>query len=226
MTGNVISSNIMKRKFSRTESGFTLIEVMTAVTILAILATVAFTIVFDSVRRSRAMDREVELNTEAATLMDLMTEDLRGAFAKEGVAPWFLGEDAFNVDEPADRVSFLTTAVLAVSPELPAGAVGEVQYTIVDRDGGSSLFLRREQIPAQTPYDEGGATFEITSRLRSLNIQYSDGEDWFDQWDSQGAAGHEAGKLPRQVRIELVLEEGDLNVTARTAVAPVMAIGR
>ncbi len=216
----------MKYESSRGPSGFTLIEVMTAVTILAIMGTIAFTIVFGAVKRSRHIDRRVELTTEAAAIVILISDDLRGAFVREGVAPFFLGNDDFNADAPTDSLSFLTTAVLAVNPEMPAGGVGEVEYSVIEGESGKLLLLRREQIPAQSPFDQGGEAIEITDRVKSLNFTFSDGEDWFDKWDTQSAAVHEAGKLPRQVRIELVLEEGDLTVTHRGSVAPVMAVGR
>jgi type II secretion system protein J len=208
------------------ESAFTLIEVMTAVTILAIMATVAFTIVFGAVKRSRHIDRRVELTTEAAAIVILISEDLRGAFVQEGVVPFFQGVDDFNSDAPTDGLSLLTTAALPVNPEIPAGGVGEVEYSIIEGENGALLLLRREQIPARSPFDQGGDAIEITDRVKSLNLTFSDGEDWFERWDTESAAVHEAGKLPRLVRIELVLEEGDLTVTHRGSVAPVMAVGR
>ena len=223
---NVVSSNIMIKRHSSAVAGFTLIEVMTAVTILAIMATVAFTIVFGAVKRSRHIDRRLELTTEAAAIVILISEDLRGAFVQKGVVPFFLGTDDFNSDAPTDGLSLLTTAVLPVNPEIPAGGVGEVEYSIVESENGALLLQRREQIPARSPFDQGGEAIEITDRVKSLNLKFSDGEDWFDKWDTESAAEHEAGKLPRQVRIELVLEEGDLTVTHRGSAAPVMAVGR
>jgi len=222
----MVSSIIMIKKPSRAVAGFTLIEIMTAVTILAIMATVAFTIVFGAVKRSRHIDRRVGLSTEAAAIVNLITEDFRGAYVREGVVPFFLGTDDFNADDPADGVSLLTTAVLPVNPEIPAGGVGEVEYSIIEGENGVFLLLRREEIPARIPFDDGGEAIEITDRIKSLNLSFSDGEDWFDQWDTEGAADHETGKLPRQVRVELILEEEDLTVTYRGSVAPVMAVGR
>ena len=226
MSWNVVSSHTMLKKPSSTVAGFTLIEVMTAVTILAIMATIAFTIVFGAVKRSRHIDRRVELTTEAAAIVTLISDDLRGAFVHEGIAPFFLGTDDFRSDAPTDSLSLLTTAVLPVNPEIPAGGVGEVEYSIIDGENKALLLLRREQIPAQSPFDQGGGAIEITDRVKSINLTFSDGEDWFDGWDTLSTAVHEAGKLPRQVRIELVLEEGDLTVTHRGSVAPVMAVGR
>ena len=100
----MVSSIIMIKKPSRAVAGFTLIEVMTAVTIMAIMATVAFTIVFGAVKRSRYIDRRVELSTEASAIVNLIMEDLRGTFIREGVVPFFLGTNDFNADDPADEL--------------------------------------------------------------------------------------------------------------------------
>ena len=86
--------------------------------------------------------------------------------------------------------------------------------------------MRREQSPAEAPFDEGGNVYEVTDRLESLEISYSDGEEWFDEWDSQSETSIADKKLPREVRIELALKEQETVMTSRTIVAPVMAVGR
>jgi hypothetical protein len=158
--------------------------------------------------------------------VSLISEDLRGAFVREGVVPFFNGSSRYRDDDPMDGLSLLTTAIIPVSPEIPAGGVGEVQYSFTEGDNGAYLLMRREEIPARAPYDQGGEDIEITDRVRSLDLAFSDGEEWFEEWDTESDAGYEAGQLPKQVRIVLVLEEGDYSVTYRGSVAPVMAVGR
>ena len=217
--------NVMIKRHS-SAVGFTLIEVMTAVTILAIMAAIAFSVVFGSVKRSRIIDMRTELEIEADGILRLVIEDLRGLWKREGQVPFFVGVDGFRGDQPADSVSFLTTAVIPVSPELPTGGIGEIQYYLLESEEGKVALYRREQIPSEPPFDDGGGVFEITDRIRSLDISYSDGEDWFSQWDSQGVSDHETGQLPRQIRVELTLAHGEEELTVRTSVAPVMVVGR
>lgn len=206
--------------------GFTLIEVMTAVTILALMAAITYSVVFSAVKRSRYIDRISALEIETQGIGDLIIEDIRGAFIQEGVVPFFLGDDKFYIDQPTDRISLLTTATMPVSPYEPSGGISEVTYSITEtKDGQISLF-RREQLPQEPPFDEGGGTFEITDRIKSLNLSYSDGEDWFDEWDSQGQNEFMTGKLPKLVRIELILQEEDTITTYKSAVSPVLAVGR
>jgi hypothetical protein len=67
---------------------------------------------------------------------------------------------------------------------------------------------------------------EVTDRLSSFDLSYSDGDSWYDEWDAGGDIGSGGGKLPRKVRITLSLEHEDAKVSFTTVVAPVMGVGR
>jgi prepilin-type N-terminal cleavage/methylation domain-containing protein len=216
----------MRTCSSRFPSGFTLVEIMASVTILALIAGMTFAIVFGAVKRSRYLDRELELQTEGASIVSLIAEDIRSAFIQDGVVPFFIGKDSVSGGSPTDSIALLTTATLPVAPMIPSGAVGEVEYIIEEREDGKRVLVRREQAPAAAPFDEGGDVYEVTDRIGALDMNYSDGDDWFDEWDSESKAGHAAGKLPKKVRIELTLREQDAAMTYRTIVAPVLAGGR
>ncbi len=206
------------------ERGFTLIEVMVAMTILAIIAGIAFTVVFGASKRSRVLAREIELRRVAAAVMELVVEDINGAFIREGVLPFFVGTDDFNQDDPSDRVAFITTSSLPVDPMSFSGDLAEVEYSIfVDGDGKRALF-RREQSPPQTPDEEGGPSQEVTALIRSLNIRYWDGSGWLDEWDSLDSTSKSAyGRLPSRVEVEMTFMAGGSEVTFKTGVAPPMA---
>jgi prepilin-type N-terminal cleavage/methylation domain-containing protein len=220
----------MFQKFEKKErcrrSAFTLVEVMAAIVILALIAAVTFAIVFGAVKRSRHIDREIQLQTEAAAIISLVVEDIRGAYLQKGVAPYLIGENGFTGDTPTDSIDLLTTSVLPVSPEIYTGSAGEVGYFVDDEQKGTLILLRREQSPEAPPYDEGGDVYVVTDRLGSFDLSFSDGEDWFDEWDSQSDVSYMNRKLPRKVRIEVKLKEQESTVTYRTVVAPVMAVGR
>lgn len=213
-------------KAARGKNGFTLVETMIAVTILALISAVIFTIVFGAVKRSRFIDLEIELQTEMSLILSLVAEDIRGAFTMEGVVPFFKGEDTFFGDLSGDKVAFLTTSVLPADPELSFGSAGEVEYAVAgDAENGFSL-LRREEAPFSEPFDEGGNQWEVTDRLASFDLVYWDGEDWYDEWDSTSETGPGTGKLPTLVRITLALEEGGHKISGTTVVTPVVSTVR
>lgn len=207
------------------EDGFTLIEVMVAMTILAIIAGIAFTVVFGASKRSRVLAREMELRRVASTVMNLVVEDLNGAFVREGVLPYFVGTDGFNQDDPSDRVSFITTSSLPVDPMSFAGDLAEVEYSIVVDDESRGTLYRREQSPPQPPDEEGGGNQEVTDLVQSLNIRYWDGSDWLDEWDSLDSTSKSTyGRLPPRIEVEMTFRDEKSEVTLRTGVAPPMAV--
>ncbi|GBE14659.1 pseudopilin GspJ [bacterium BMS3Abin14] len=206
------------------EKGFTLIEVMVAFTILAVMAGVAFSVVFSSTKRSRALDRQMNLSMEAGSIMNLITEDLAGTFRREGTIPFFVGSDVFHEDIPSDEVQFLTTSTLPVDPQASRGDLAEVAYRLTFDEEGRSTLFRREQSPPSGAYDEGGVSNVVSDKVRSFNLRYYDGRDWVDEWDSlDTGGGSDHGKIPLEIEIEIKLSDGDFSTTLRTRIAPPMA---
>ena len=205
-------------------AGFTLIEVMTAFTILAIIASIIFTVVVGSTRRSRDLVRETELRASANAILNLVAEDLEGTFVHQGIVPHFVGRDEYTGDRPADDVEFLTTSTLPLRPDELAGDVAEVSYSLIADDEGKTALFRREQVPVQAPFDEGGASVQVSGKVTSLSLRYYDGTEWQDTWDSADSLHeHMAGRIPQAVEIELTMEDGGSYVKVRTRVAPPLA---
>jgi len=209
------------------EEGFTLIEIMAALTIFALMGVVVFSVVFDASKRSRVIDREVKLQMAAGAILDLVTEDLKGTYIKSGEFPFLLGEDVWQGDDQADTVQLITTSSMPVSPFVPNGGLSEVGYSLSFPDGGGlGTLFRREQFPPDLPDDEGGNTFAVSGKVRSFNVRYYDGDSWWDLWDSLDENKPSMkGFIPREIEVELVLEDAGSQVTARTRVAPPLAGG-
>jgi len=206
--------------------GFTLIEVMIAVTLLALISAIIFAVVFGAAKRSRFLDLELSLQTETSLILSLVAEDLRGAFSLEGAVPFFVGEDRYFGDIPGDQVDFLTSSVLPADPGLSLGSGGEVGYLVSGGDDKRFSLLRREEAPLSAPFEEGGQEWEVTDRLASFELAYYDGEEWFDEWDSTIETGVGSGKLPKMVRITLSLKEDGQEVLMTTVVTPVISSGK
>ncbi len=211
----------------RGQRGFTLIEVMTALVILALMATITFSVVLGTSRRSKDLRAEMELRQTALMIINLMAEDLKGAFVHETNA-YFQGFDNYHRDLPTDGMNLVTTSTLPVNPKIVSSDLAEVGYTLsFEDDSTTGILTRREQVPPETPEGEGGVAYELSARVRSLNLRYFDGEDWLDEWDSQDMnREHMFEKLPREIEMELTLSEaGKKEITLRTRVAPPMAEG-
>ncbi len=212
--------------YSNGESGFTLLEVLIAITILAVMAGIVFSVFLGSTSRSRALEEEMELRQTAGSVLNLIAEDLKGAYVHPGSVPFFLGRDLFNRENPADGVDLMTTAVLPVNPMTVSGDLAEVGYTLIhEADNEVGTLYRREDAPPEEPGDDGGSSFEMSDRVLSLNFRYSDGDNWSDEWDSQDQAlDNMKGKIPNEIEIEITMEHQDSRVTLRTIVSPPMAV--
>jgi hypothetical protein len=89
----------------------------------------------------------------------------------------------------------------------------EVGYFFKEKaDGqGYSLFRReKRELSKDVPALEGGVEYEITDRVESLQITYSDdGSKWADNgWDSRSL-----NRLPKTVEIALTLDTGKVYTT-------------
>lgn len=207
------------------QKGFTLLEVIVAVAILALMAGIVFSVVLGSAGRSRALAEEMELRQTAGSILNLMAEDIKGAYSPPGSVPFFLGRDEFNRENPADSVDLVTTAVLPVNPSTVFGDLAEVGFNLIhEADSDVGTLYRREHAPPEDPGDDGGESFEMSDRVLSLNLRYFDGENWNDEWDSRDeASGSMTGKIPSEVEIEITMEDRGSIVTLRTVVSPPMA---
>ncbi len=223
----MIKRQMLNNDIRSRQAGFTLIEAMVAFTILAIIAGIAFTVVFGTSKRSRVLVREMELRRAGGSVINLISEDLKGAFVREGVIPFFVGSDNFFRDDPADEANFITTSTLPVNPMSPGSDVAETGYLLSFDQEGKGVLFRREQSPAQPPDEEGGVTLEVSSRVRSLNLRYYDGDDWLDEWDSLDSGNAKTyGKIPREIEIVMTLASEGSSITVKTRVAPPMAVVR
>jgi len=89
----------------------------------------------------------------------------------------------------------------------------EVGYFFKEKpDGQGYALFRREkrELSKDVPFLEGGVEYEITDRVESLQLTYSDqGSTWTDNgWDSQSM-----GRLPKMVEIALALDTGRVYTT-------------
>jgi len=213
-------------RYSRGEIGFTLLEVIIAVTILAVMAGIIFSVVLGSTSRSRALEDEMELRLTAGSILNLIAEDLKGAYIQPGSAPFFLGRDLFSRENPADGVDLVTTAALPVNPMTVAGDLAEVGYTLIhEADKEVGTLYRREHAPPEEPWDDGGESFEISEGVLSFNLRYFDGDNWNDEWDSQDQTrANMTGKIPDEIEIEITMEDESAAVTLRTVVSPPLSV--
>lgn len=181
--------------------GFTLIEIVLAVSILAVVVLLATSALRVGLRAWEAGQRRVDLQQESRALVELVSEALAGAYPYQGR----LGLSPQRVvlfEGEADEVRFVTNAppLVLEAPTAPFHAV------ILGRKGSDGLRLVERVVPAEEPF-AAGPEHVLSRSVARFSLAYRDeAGTWQERWD-----GKEAGGLPSAVRVELAVG------TARTA---------
>jgi len=189
--------------------GFTLIEVMLAVSILAVVVLLATAALRVGLRSWETGQRRVDRQQENRALVELVSESLAGAFPYQGR----LGEnpDRFVLFQgESEEVRFVTSA-----PPLALDApVAPFHAVVLGRKGEDTLRLVERLVPTDDPFSPGSERV-LSRSVTHFTLAYRDESGaWQDAWD-----GREAGGLPSAIRFELTV--GGL---ARTAPAVVVTL--
>lgn len=184
---------------NRTRRAFTLLELLLAIAITAILAaTVYASLMIATHTRDRAA--EAVGKDRALTLaLDLIRRDLQSAPPPTGtIAGAFIGTN----DNAFDTISFTTTNTF-LPPDGRLSDLINVNLLLMEDTGGEdtrSMMLVREVTTnlLSTATTQPGA--QVLARgITGLDLAYSDGADWLDDWDS---TQHD-NTLPLAVKVTL-----------------------
>ncbi len=183
------------------DAGFTLLEIMLAMLILALVVSMVSLSLSGSIRAMDATLVQGEVYYRAQVAMERISEDLASAVLVDEVE--FIGAEKEIDNGRADELSFASMAHLVFDPENDRPGMGLISYAVrPDRDDAQQLILLRSDI-LYRPVEEqekGGNTgepFLLSDRLRSVHFTYIDrnGEP-VESWDTRAEDGEEkAGRL-------------------------------
>ncbi len=184
----------MKRPSASRKRGFTLIELILAGAIAAlVLVTVVVTL--SQIGRARSVSRGRLLsNLRATTALEEIRRDLTGLIRDADLfhARILLYSDSATVMVDDRRMDVSRDEILVFNSRLePLGEIEyngeggeyETQYRIDLDRFGAALWQRRDPVPDEYP-DGGGVATPIAEGVIGLEIQAYDGQEWFDEWDS------------------------------------------
>jgi general secretion pathway protein J len=184
----------------RSVHGFTLVEALVAVAILALVALLAW-------RATAAMtDGEVRLSAESARwqqldgLLTRMEADMRKAIPR-GVRHGTQTEAAWYAtpEDAAGNTSLVFTRAGPDAIDEPGSGGQRVGYRLRDGHVEVLYWPRLDNAPATAP-----ATYALAEGVARFRVlQLTPDERWADLWPFLGATG-----IPRGVRIEIVLADG------------------
>jgi general secretion pathway protein J len=184
-------------------SGFTLLEILVAMFILAIVLSTIFGIFSETLKNINHAESQADIYQMARVALKIMNEDLEGSLISGTRS--FSGQDEEIDGRDADFLSFFSTNHVSFEePGKGSGNAGISFYVLEkeeEEEKGLVLYrsdiLERKQAPEEKT---GGAV--LCEDLHSVNFMYynSDGDE-YDSWDSTD--GQYKDKLPSMVTIRL-----------------------
>jgi len=196
-------------------SGFTLLELMLAIAISAIVILTVNFAFFQSNKNIEAVRTQREAYETVRIVMDRMIKDLTCAYvpteerqmtANEFSMYRFVGtksaDDSNGVEK--DSIYFTTTTDIGFS-KVPGG-VCEVDYYLKETEDQKGVFslMRREDPTPHYGITKAGNEMEIAEGVLGMNIVYIDNSNQeVNEWDLTQKLS-----LPKQVKVTLTMKAG------------------
>ena len=189
----------------RAPNGFTLVEVVLALTIFALIGTLlygAFSLGHRAVEKSQ---RSFEKNQQLRSVDDVLGSYVRSAYpyrSSQGAAILFAGEQ--------DKLTFVSSFSLAMGGR----GMAKVRVFWEGDEKRAGVLRLEEETPVRVPNEDEDERQEglrnaivVREGVKELRMSYLDpqGDDtkWEERWDAK-----ERNTLPRAVRLDYRTEEG------------------
>jgi general secretion pathway protein J len=165
----------------RLEGGFTLIEVLLAVSLVAMMAALVFGSLFlttsaiDATRANSANEQIVR------STLRVMIDELSVSQVSQTGPPWMGINGQFD-GQPADTIAFLTMGQYRGAESTKDTEQVRIVYT---REGDRLLRYVRKNLYGLT--DESIGQIELVNKVKAFNVRYYDGTNrlWVDEWDGR-----------------------------------------
>jgi len=196
----------------RAEGAFTLIEVMVAATILAMLSVSLYSTIADVTRARKNADRVQDRYAQVRIAMDRLTRDISMAFVsnhedtlQQQRRTRFEGTDRGNLDELTFSSFSHERLIKDVKEADSTMLIWNVGPDPYDRSKQSLFRRETRRLSYEDPRTAKGSSFVVCEDVRRFNVRYWDAplKTWKDEWSTISAAS--VDYLPTKVRIDLAV---------------------
>ena len=233
----------MKTDFDRPDIGFTLIEILLSISIMAIAAGIIYSSISTGLSAAHRAEDKSELFQRVRIVREIIKNDLANAFTPKqshvfledvdefegeqfmdkgknfdlsvGFPSAFLGVDDGTAVTPLDRIEFYTVSKGTFETDMPV----YVSYYIDEDPLSYEKGLVMERIATILP--EESFRKELASDVIGLDVRYldstPDGQVWVESWE-------ERRKLPRAVEVTLIWNEESRKLSEYTDVPILVSI--
>jgi general secretion pathway protein J len=195
----------------RARRGFTLMEVMVAVSIVALMGTMVAMAFQTGINAKEVVEAEADHYRMLRVAMTRMSREIGSAFVSDrydGRRYRDQNDRPTNFVGERDRLLFTTFAHQRMYTDAKESDQAVVEYfveTSSERGARSRQDLKRRVNPnVEGRMDRGGTTDVLFEGVKAVEFAYWDSErkEWEDEWDTRRT--DQKSKLPTRVRITLV----------------------
>ncbi|MFC1634998.1 type II secretion system protein GspJ [Planctomycetota bacterium] len=204
--------------FTRGKSGFTLVEILIALALIATILSMVYGSYFATSRSARVCQARIAMCNQGQMTLDQIARQIRCAYAslakdadlgKSGAQQkrivrkdsmnYFTGSRNASNDE---ILRFVTTNGFAEAKEKPVKGLFVMTYRF-DRRAGT-LFLSQRRFIGTTKKAQKRDWMPIAKNIEYLELEFFDGMKWLRRWDFE-----DKKKLPSAVRMEIGCRDED-----------------
>ncbi|HZU84160.1 MAG TPA: type II secretion system protein GspJ [Polyangiaceae bacterium] len=194
--------------------GMTMIEVMVAIAILAMVSVLIHGVIESLSRGKKGEEMRADRAHQAREALQRITRDLSAAYLSMHVPAnqaLVIRKTAFvgRSSMPFDRVDFTAFAHLRTDRDSHESDQAEVGYFAArDPDVADKMDLvRREQSPIDLDPLKGGVVNVVAEDIDQFDLRYLDPKtgQWVETWDTTQVTG-QPNRLPIEVEITLALK--------------------
>ncbi len=196
--------------------GFTLMEMLLAMTIVCMISGAAFASLHIAFSTRRKVEWKLTMMRKVEHALTMIHRDLLNCPTPGGeMSPTFEGEDstADSGDYEGDVLTFYTRP-WRVEPQTPYGGIIKVVYELGEQNDGESdkedTVLFRRTVANVLAATEPDPDDEVVLRgVKGFSVSFYDGSDWSDEFDSEDSDDSDSGSgtLPIAVLYKITLED-------------------
>lgn len=196
--------------------GFTLLEVLIAVTLLGILSGALYGSYFGVVRARERATEGMESRRELGATLDLIRREVSSAvYSRNDKSLRLVVEDRDNFGVPW---STLEMTSLAPPADLTRGQSGivAIRYQMVDKDNKRTLTRQELDLAFEGP--AAVPAYPQMERISAFLVECYDGSKWVRSWDTTINGG-----LPKSLKVTVQVDEDGQPVEFSTIATPRMS---
>lgn len=196
-----------ERKNETSRSAFTLLEVLLAVSIFAVVLAAINVVFFSALRLTRSETRWLDENAPLQQALAIIRNDLEGAMGPGGTYAAYFRSSANGMGSVQGGILEFFSTTGRIDDQLPWGEVQRITYSL--RDSGNRAIPGRDLY--RTVYrnlgpvsQDPGEDHYLLGGIDNVTFEFGSSGSWRSSWDTSSGDSD----LPQAVRMQIDMASG------------------